>query len=186
MPEMQKLIIRNDDISVDTNLELLKEFCDLCDQYGHKIIQAITPIGITIPISAAQNNDSIINLSGSRLFIENIIVYEYLLRRDDLFGVHGLWHTHRVREEEISLATKLITDWGFYPEYYVCPFNEGDYGDSIHGLKVLNHNCDRIETYFDNGILPKTEIGYLHSWRFNNSPYNLNQLEKFFKLWNTR
>lgn len=176
------MIIRNDDVAVDTDIKLFREFCELCDAYGHRIIQAITPAGKVRDISVYWDNEKILNYAGKEMFIDNAEVFEYVQSRNDLIGAHGFFHTHQPSDWNVRIALTLLRGWGFNPEYFIAPFNEGVYNDDEYGVKCLGYNCDRIETFFDNGRMPLTEIGYLHSWRFANSPYNLGQLENFFKI----
>ena len=177
------MIIRNDDVAFDTDVRLLRQFCELCDAYGHQIIQGITPIGSVRQISVYWDDAKIKDISGIEQVWENSSLWYYLQTRinKDSFAVHGLWHTHAPHSMEIKLAKRMLSD--VFPIYYfIPPFNEGEYPEFIHGMKVLNTNCDRLETFHDNGTMPTTEIAYLHSWRYANAPYNLGQLEHFFKL----
>lgn len=176
------MIIRNDDVAFDTDVSLLRKFCDLCDAYGHTIIQGITPIGSIKKVSVYWDNDKIKDFTGIEMWSENYRLVDYLMnvrKGYDKFAVHGLWHTHAPTIAEIKLAKKFLRQ--LEPEYFIAPFNEGTYPEYVEGLKVLNTNCDRLETFHDNRTMPKTEIAYLHSWRYDNAPYNLGQLEQFFK-----
>lgn len=177
------MIIRNDDVAFDTDVSLLRQFCELCDRYGHQIIQGITPIGSVKQISVYWDDAKIKDSSGIDYAWENTTLWSFLKSRKnkDLFAVHGLWHTHSPHSMDIKLAKKLLSNT-FRIDYFIPPFNEGNYGEYIHGLKVLDKNCDRLETFHDNGTMPKTDIAYLHSWRYANAPYNLKQLEHFFKV----
>lgn len=178
------MIIRNDDVAFDTNLSAFRKFCNLCDQYQMQIIHGITIIGSIQQVSVYWDNAKIMKETGVELWSENERLLEYIFyerRKKDLFAVHGLWHTHAPEITEIKLAKKMLRREGITATYYIPPFNEGLYPEYVDGMKVLNINCHRLETYHDNGTMPTTEIAYLHSWRYENKPYNLNQLEHFFK-----
>jgi hypothetical protein len=125
-------------------------------------------------------NDQI-RATSSRMFSENKEVLEYLLGRQDLIGVHGLWHTHKPTIEEIKTAKSILEGLGFNPTYFIPPFNEGDYPEEIEGLKtsVLSmKKGERLEDFLDKGT-PKAgiEIMYLHSWRFNDDWYGFYMLD---------
>lgn len=167
--------IRNDDVAYDTNVAELKKFCELCDRYGFKIMHAITPVGICQPIDVKMSNEQIIELGRGQRFSENKPLVDYLLSRNDIIAVHGYTHTHNVTGSEIGIATAELSDLGFTPTYFVPPFNEGDYGDRVCGLKVSDGRDDRLESYIGGGE-PKTKIAYVHSWRFH-SWWKLDVLE---------
>ena len=56
-------IIRNDDVAFDTDINELKQFCEICDKYNFKILQAITVRGICIPIDVANSDEYIKSMS---------------------------------------------------------------------------------------------------------------------------
>lgn len=177
---MKKFLIRNDDVSFDTKIEEIKRFCEICDKYGYQILQAITPIGEIRKIKSKRVTNEEIKAMSSKLFSENREVLEYLKSRNDLIGVHGLWHTHEPSEEEIKNAKSILEGFGFNPIYFIPPFNEGNYPEEIAGLK----NCklslkkgERLEDFLEKGT-PEAEIVYLHSWRFDNDLYTFDMLEK--------
>lgn len=180
-----KLIIRNDDVSVDTNLEHFKKFCDLCDKYDVKLIHGVTPIGLTHGIEKAWSNTQILSYSKSLLISYSIDLLEYLKERNlkgDKFAVHGLWHTHHVTSYEIHISRVLIENLiGTSVQHVIWPFNE--VGEYLEGLTYLENN-DRIEDYIPKmpkfNQIPTTEIVYLHDWRFDGSWYSLEQLESCF------
>lgn len=176
---MKKFIIRNDDVSSDTSLLEIKTFCEICDNYGFKILQAITLIGECKKVDVKMSNDTIKNLS-KKVFEDNKEVLEYLQKRKDLIGVHGLWHTHKPLKGEIKISKNKLNSLGFSPTYFIPPFNEGNYRDKVIGLKVNQlylKKGERLEDFLEKGI-PSSDIMYLHSWRFNNSWYTFNQLDK--------
>jgi hypothetical protein len=177
---MNKFIIRNDDVGFDTELEEIKRFCEICDKYGFQIIQAITPIGLSgRRARSAMNNEDIKLLSFNR-FDENQEVVEFLLKRRDIIGVHGLWHTHEPTIKEIKKGKEILQSLGFNPTYFVPPFNEGDYEPEVEGLitsKLSMENGDLLELYLHEGT-PTAPIMYLHSWRFNHVKYKWKHLEQ--------
>lgn len=176
---MKKFIIRNDDVSSDTGLLEMKTFCEICDKYGFKILQAITLIGECKKIDVKMDNETIRKLS-RKSFDDNKEVLEYLQGRKDLIGVHGLWHTHEPTENEIKMSKNKLSSLRLIPTYFIPPFNEGDYGNEVMGLKVSQlylKKGERLEDFLKKGI-PKSDIMYLHSWRFDNSWYTFNELDK--------
>ena len=109
---------------------------------------------------------------------KNKKVLEYLKSRNDLIGVHGLWHTHKPNIEEIKTARSILVGLGFNPEYFIPPFNEGDYPEEFAGLKTCKlSKRERLEDFLDKGI-PEAKIMYLHSWRFDTGWYTFDKLDK--------
>lgn len=162
-----QFIIRNDDVNFDTDINEIRTFCEICDRYGYKIIQAITLLGECRKARNFMGNEEI-RLSSFKRFEENGEVVKYLKSRNDMVGVHGLWHTHEPSGEEIKKGKELLTSFGFNPTYFVPPFNEGSYPESVEGLttcKLSLQDGDNLETFLNEGT-PKSAIMYLHSWRF--------------------
>jgi len=177
---MGKFIIRNDDVAFDTKLEEIQKFCEICDKYGFPILQAIIPIGEAQKVKSKRMTNEEIKASSDKLFSENKEVLEYLKSRNDLIGVHGLWHTHAPSAEEIEKGKSMLQEWGFNPTYFVPPFNEGEYAEDVVGLKksVLSmKKGERLEDFLEKGV-PTADMTYLHSWRFNNDWYTFDMLEK--------
>lgn len=177
---MAKFIIRNDDVAFDTKLEEIRQFGEICDKYGYQILQAIVPIGEVRKITSKRMTNDQIRAASSRLFSENREVLEYLKSRQDLIGIHGLWHTHKPDIEEIGTAKSILQGLGFNPTYFIPPFNEGEYTEDFAGLKVCNLSMkkgERLEDFLTDGT-PEAEMLYLHSWRFNNDWYTFDMLEK--------
>lgn len=175
-----KFLIRNDDIAVDSGVNELKKFCEICDKHDFKIIQSITPIGFSGKRARANMSNERIRLLNFNRFEENKEVFEYLKVRRDFIGVHGLWHTHVPTIDEITTAKAILQAWGFNPTYFVPPFNEGGYAEEVEGLKTSQLSMDkgeRLEDFLKEGE-PKSPIMYLHSWRFNNRNYTFDQLEE--------
>lgn len=173
------MLIRNDDVAYDANLDNIKWFCELCDRYGFKIIQAITPMGSVKEINVKMNNDEIKSISGSHAFIDNEKVYDYLTTRTDIIGLHGLYHTHTPSKEEIIRGKEILSYWSLRPDYFVLPFNEGIYPETIEELKVSGKTSHLEIIMMGNDTL-KDEIAYLHSWRFDKW-YNRGDLERCLK-----
>lgn len=177
---MTKFLIRNDDVAFDTDLAEIKQFCEIADKYGYRVLHAIVPIGEARLIKSSRMTNEQIRAVSGRLFSENQEVLEYLKNRQDLIGVHGLWHTHKPNVEEIKTAKSILQGLGFNPTYFIPPFNEGDYPKDFVGLKTCKlsrKNGERLEDFLREGT-PKSEIMYLHSWRFTQGWYTFDMLEK--------
>jgi hypothetical protein len=165
------MIIRNDDISYDSNLDHVKRFCELCDKHGFKILHAITPLGITHNIDSSWSDSRIVCNSAKFTLADNKALLEYLLTRADLTGTHGLWHSHAPSASDQRISKAILEEWGFNPTYAVLPFNEesSEYREEVHGMKVLGKS-QRLEDYLIGmpkaGELPTEEIIYCHEWRF--------------------
>lgn len=180
---MGKFIIRNDDVAYDTSIEEIKRFCEICDEYGFIILQAITLRGEVQKIKSAKMRNDTIRRMSDKKFSDNKEVMEYLLSRNDLIGVHGLYHTHEPTDSEVNYSIGYLQGLGFNPTYFIPPFNEGDYGEEFCGLTVSQLSADkgeRLEDFLFEGY-PRAPIMYLHSWRFNNKWYRFKHLEKCLK-----
>lgn len=178
---MKKFLVRNDDIAFDTDINEIKEFCAICDEYEYKIIQAITPRGECRKARVFKSNEEI-KKSSDKKFEDNQQVVEFLKSRNDLIGVHGLWHTHCPSSGEIKIGKEILKSLGFSPIYFVPPFNEGDYSDVVQGLETckLDEKRDRLEGFLRKGE-PQSPIMYLHSWRFNRVYYTFDDLRRCFQ-----
>lgn len=178
-----KFIIRNDDVAYDTSIEEIKKFCEICDKYGFPILHAITSKGIVQKIKSARMRNETIRSLSDAWFTENEEVCDYLRSRNDLIGVHGLFHTHEPTDLEVEYAKSYLKGAGFNPTYFIPPFNEGDYGEEFCGLTVSKLSADkgeRLEDFIHEGT-PTAPIMYLHSWRFDNKWYKFKHLEKCLK-----
>lgn len=177
---MKKFLIRNDDVAFDTDLEEIQTFCKICDTFGYRIVHAVMPIGESRKIKSGKMTNDEIRAASSRLFSENRSVLEYLKKRKDIIGVHGLWHTHVPTAEEIESATFILQGLGLSPTYFVPPFNEGVYPNTIAGLKLSKLSSkkgERLEDFLTSGT-PTADMVYLHSWRFHNEWYTFDMLEQ--------
>ena len=177
---MRKFLIRNDDVAFDTDINEIKQFCRICDKHGYQILHAVIPIVEAKRVKSKRMTNDQIMAASNRLFSENKEVLEYLKGRHDLIGVHGLWHTHIPTKEEIDAAKAKLQELGLNPTYFIPPFNEGDYPEEIAGLKTCKLSAkkgERLEEFLEKGT-PVAPIMYLHSWRFNNSWYTFDRLEK--------
>jgi hypothetical protein len=176
-----KFLIRNDDVAYDTNLDNLKRFCDICDKYGFRIIQAITLVGECRKVNVKMTNDQI-RAASDKLFSDNINLIDYLYDRNDLYGVHGLYHTHEPEIVEIKIAKHVLDYLELFPHYFVPPFNEGNYGSEVAGLIVCKLDLrkgERLEDFLKKGV-PTAPIMYCHSWRFGDW-YEWKDLEECLK-----
>lgn len=166
------MTIRNDDPAYDTDVNNYRRFCEIVDEFQIPIIQAIVPIGRTIIINSEWSNPAIMARSGNDLLVENEELYEFMISRRNIdeVGLHGLWHLHEPTDKQIMTGKGILNGWGLHPTWFVTPFNEGEYGSSVCGLKV-SAKTDCLETFLYRGE-PKTPIVYLHSWRFGENSYS--------------
>lgn len=162
---MGRFLIRNDDISYATDMGSIKIFCEICDRYDFKVIQAIIPFG---NYESVKKQNEYIRTPFCHTFREHTELIEYLKGRDDFIAVHGLWHTHEPSENEILIGKNYLQELGLKPVFYSPPFNEGDYPDEVAGLKTCKLDMakgERLEDFLKEGT-PTAPIMYLHSWRF--------------------
>lgn len=167
------MLVRNDDVSYDSDVEHIKKFCDICHKYGFDVIHAITPLGITHHIDSSWSDDYIVAQSGKHTIADNPQLIEFLQDtqlRGDIMATHGLWHSHKPSLSDWRLSKTILEHFELSPKYAVLPFNEGDYGEEIDGIKVLGRS-QRLEDYLKNmpsdGKVPTDEIVYCHEWRFD-------------------
>jgi len=172
------MLIRNDDVALDTKLSEIQTFCNICDKHGFKIIQCITPVGKVQFIDSHMDDATIKRLAGDTPFTDNKEVYEYLRSRDDDISIHGLYHTHYPTLDELYTAKQKLMGWGFTPTYNTYPFNELTVAEDAWGLKTLGKS-QRLEDYHSGGI-PTDEVVYLHSWRYT-SWYTHEVLDKMLE-----
>lgn len=176
------MIIRNDDVSHDTDFKHLKTFCEACDRHGVTVLHAITPLGITHTIDSSWSDSRIVCNGAKFTLADNKEVLEYLLSRADLIGTHGLWHSHSPSMSDQFVSKTILEGWGLKPTYAVLPFNEAspEYADEVHKMKVLGKS-ERFEDYIPGmpkwGQKPTEEIIYCHEWRFG-AWYTWEALEK--------
>jgi hypothetical protein len=172
-----EVLIRNDDVAADTTLHEIQRFCSICDRHGVQIVHAITPRGFVRPIHSSWSNEQIIMRASAAYFSENRQVVEYLRSRKDGIAVHGLYHTHCPPIEDLVIAKIEIDTIGLDAQYYVPPFNEGPF--EMDGFKPLGP-CPRLEEFLGFGD-PKSDLVYLHSWRFEYGPFTWAELETCLK-----
>ena len=175
--EKTTVLIRNDDVSVDTTLDNIKWFCELCDKFGLEIVHCITPLGETHGIHFQMTDDDIVSIGKKKTIFDNWELITYLKSRKDEIAVHGLWHSHSPSINDILIAKNILISIGLLPTYFVPPFNEGYYLGDICGLKLLQE-IPNVEHFLDSGK-PQSDKAYLHSWRFG-SWYPQEKLEKCF------
>lgn len=169
------MLIRNDDVSVDTTMEDIVWFSELCDKYGFRVIQCITPLGMTHGIDSHMSNDEIVAYGGKITILDNMELIKFLANRTDIFAIHGLWHCHYPSYCDLKIAQGILEAVGLSPDYYVPPFNELGSAKLPFGMKV-SAKTQRLEDYHESGT-PTDEIVYLHSWRYG-TMYQKEKLEK--------
>lgn len=162
------MIIRNDDVAYDTFLNGdLRRFCNLCDKYGFRILQGVTPFGGVLQITDPQTPNTIIkSFCAGKTIVDCEPLLDYLRSRNDLIAVHGLFHTHIPPIEEVEAAKEFIISVGLNPTYYIPPFNEGDYQRTVCGLKLSAADAQNVEHFLKSDSVPTTEIAYTHFWRY--------------------
>lgn len=183
-----KLTIRNDDVSVQTNAAHLRQFSEICDKHGAKLIQAVTVAGVCLlkhkPFCYLSNEEIRMAGLGQTVF-HNALLIDFLHERADKHGdviaVHGLFHTHEPRIEELQLAKKLLENAGFTPTVFVPPFNEGSYPYEIGGMTTIGAGIENLEQLLRNGT-PSGPLVYTHSWRFDPDCWRKFETVKWFVL----
>lgn len=173
------IYIRNDDVAYSTELENLKRFCGICDQYPVKIIHGITPMGDLRPLYkdsvAKLKNWELEGLLGTKpFFAKNKGVIDYLKGRDDVIAVHGFNHLHPPHTG-IAIAQEILENtFQRTVNYFIPPFNEmDDLARSLcKGLRliVLDGRGPHLEEIIlGRETIPADPDGQYfrcHSWRF--------------------
>lgn len=160
------IILRNDDVAVDSPMNDLRRFCSICDSRGFKILQGVTVEGEMLQVDYRMTNEQLKSLGRGRRVFDNLELIDFLRQRDDLIAVHGFWHTHEPTIEEIESAKQLLINAGLTPTYFIPPFNEGDYGPDVCGLKVSTSDAQNVEHFLKSDLVPVTPIAYTHFWRY--------------------
>lgn len=176
------MIIRNDDYPHGTSLDEMKQFCELCDRYDVKLLHAVTIFGECYDIDSSWDNKRIVDYANKKIEWDK---FDYMLTRNDMYAVHGTFHTHKPTELEMKACKMILESIGLPVTHLIYPFNEKTVeDDTFCGLKVIG-KIDRIEDYLPkmpkHGQYPTDEMVYLHSWRFFRGWYKLDDLENLFK-----
>jgi hypothetical protein len=167
----RSLLIRNDDVAADTRLEQLQWFCETCDKFGCRIVHAVTPVGVCIPVAAKMADDTIAKLGGSKTIAGHATLLKYLRERiakhGDEIAVHGApFHTHICTETGIAAAAGFLRALDLTPTRWVPPFNYGIYPKAVAGLPLFQF-MPNLERYLKNQDNFEGEECYTHSWRYD-------------------
>lgn len=191
-----KTIFRNDDVSIDTDINRFMEFCFIFHQNGYKQLHGITLYGHLncrylsksgIPL-IYENEDDIATFSYEKMkqlshgkFIgDNKELIDYLNSIPDDIALHGLYHsdyskmTYDDQEIDISAGIKLLSE--LFPQkkisVFIAPFNRTN-ADTYkvckkYNLKISALEGQHLEELIDKGHygVKKGELYRYHHHRF--------------------
>ena len=191
----KKPVFRNDDVSVDSNLEHFKEFCDIFHSHGYTQLHAINLYGYTncnfvtdglpTPYEGYKNmskipNDKIRELSQGKFIGDNKELVEYINSIPDEIALHGLYHTnyslmtYDEQKKDIEEGLKLLKE--LFPnkkiKVFVAPFNKTNKDTykicKEFGLKVSALEGEHLEDMitFKRYRIKNGEIYRYHHHRF--------------------
>jgi len=140
--------LRNDDVSYDTDIKYFKTFCSVFSKYGLSQLHGLTLMGNTsciyskdgqpIEYDGQQNlavmpNDKIRQLSQGLCLAKRDDLIEYLnTNNQDEIALHGLYHTdyscmsYGEQYADIQEGTRILKELfpGKLIEYFIPPFNK--------------------------------------------------------------
>lgn len=101
------MILRNDDISADTDLEFFGQFCRIFDKYKLGQIHGVVVRGRISPLLSygdSLENSKIRSLSGYEKIDENEELIKFLRSRNDDIALHGYYH---IRYDRLNYKEQL-------------------------------------------------------------------------------
>jgi len=184
------ITVRNDDVSVSTDLAHLRRFCEICDRHGARIIQAVTPVGDLRPLY----NDASGQWCNLKIGVQTVAQSNWacVMQNDEMWGYLSM---HRDRDcDEIALHgwqhinykcenhKRFLQDWELGKRFlewlfdrpvtrFVAPFN-GVTPEmlSTPGVEVLHSDGPHLENIIlGREPIPEKPDGLIyrcHSWRF--------------------
>ena len=191
----KKPVFRNDDVSVDSNLQYFKKFCEVFHTYGFTQLHAVNLYGYTncnfitngvpSPYDGYANlgsldNATIRKLSAGKFIGDNKELVKYLNDIPDKIALHGLYHTdyskmtYAQQKKDIQKGLDLLN--ALFPlkkiDTFVAPFNRTN-DDTYRvcrelGLKVSALEGEHLEDMIEHrryGI-KNGEIYRYHHHRF--------------------
>lgn len=199
-----KPIFRNDDVSVDTDLNSFRRFCETFWKHGYTQIHGVTLYGNTNTPYQYEGNaaeydgyDSVANLSNKKIielsqgknFAERQDIIDFLNNSADEVALHGLYHTDystmsaKQQREHISKGLEMLDK--LFPNkvvrYFIAPFNRTN--DSLYKvcrefkLQVLSATGVHLEAELTNlKIKPNTSYRYHHHRFYPESKFDYYEL----------
>lgn len=163
----KKPIFRNDDVSVDSNLDHLKEFSEVFHKKGYTLLHGVNLYGYTncnfvtddvpTPYEGYKNlstldYETIKNLSEGKFIGDNKELLNFLNSSPDEIALHGLYHTDYSKmtalqqEEDIKEGLRLLKE--LLPnkkvKVFIAPFNRTN-SDTYKVCKKLGLKVSALE-----------------------------------------
>lgn len=172
------MIFRDDDISVDCNMNQVREISSIIEKYG-QYMPSVVPFGKTTPLHSGYSPSWDIETFsvelGSVPITMNKEVCDWLKGRECI--LHGSVHARMVEFDrdhllrEISIGKKLLEDISGKPvQYFAAPFNLAN--DVVLvvieelGMIYLGAEGDQLEFCIRDGKPLTTWFTWFHHWRF--------------------
>jgi len=184
---------RNDDISWDTDLECLKQFCDVFHQHNYTQIHGAVLFGETnctqqhdgVPCEyegvtsiADIPNAEIRRLSADHALAERKDIIDYLNSIPDEVALHGLYHTDystmSVEEQRSDITEGLAILDELFPKkmirYFIAPFNRvGPETANVcreFNLQMLAGTGVHLEAELPSFVVEENQMYRYHHHRF--------------------
>jgi len=185
---MKKPILRNDDISFDTNLEKLKQIQSIFEKHGLREVYSIVPFGRSIYDSDQYTHnmplETLEGLLGTEFIGTNLELVRFLhesISRGHQISLHGWSHTRVTdyddKEERIARAKEYVENlFGTKVQYFVPPFNH--YNQHVVtacqnlGLPI-SIGGGQLEEFVKRNLHAPHDMYWYHYWRLN--PEELDQ-----------
>lgn len=189
------ILLRNDDVSFDTNMDNFRKFCSFFTKNGFKQIHGVTINGNTNTLYKYNNDpveyenkanistlsyDAIVELSSNKNISSRTELIKFLNDSRDEVALHGLYHTDYSKMSETQQREDIsrgLAELGqLFPlkkiEYFIPPFNRTN--DATYkvcadlGLKVLGKEGIHLEEAIaENKLHFNTSVWYrYHHHRF--------------------
>lgn len=193
-----RILFRNDDISVDSNVDHLREIQEVFESYCRRELYMVTPFGKTLVLKEGYTHampiETLDGLLGNEKIEENPEVIQFLkesISKGHQIGLHGFTHTRIFQQADWKERIKEGKEYleSLFPiniRYFSAPFNYftpevKEYVESL-GMKMMGPEGDLLEQcVIDNTKLQNT-VAWYHTWRFYHNP-NLSpvKLSKWFE-----
>lgn len=197
--KMKKIIYRNDDVSVDSDVEQLRTIRDIFERNGVYEHYSVIPFGKTKPLfdgyDPSLTLEQIDKMLGNSPITENKEVCDFLeesLKRGHQIMLHGWKHTRIGDYDQEYIDDKLAMGRGFLEKkfrtkirYLAAPFNQSN--DKIERacqklqVKFLWNDGDALEQCVREGKPVTTDFTWYHYWRFFRGDLSPEKLEQWLK-----
>jgi hypothetical protein len=189
-------LLRNDDVSWDSDLQEFRRFCGVFHKYGQTQIHGVTLRGRTSAVYlhngteveyagfdtvANLDNTTIRRLSEGKIIEDRPDLIDWLNASPDELALHGLYHTHystmSAEEQDKDIADGLALMRKLFPakriRFFIAPFNQTNSATfkvaGHHGLILVAGEGVHLEAELDQLVIKPQEWYRYHHHRFYSS-----------------